>query len=70
MFRKFLLGSAFILTFAIGVSAQTDWKGFYAGGNAGDTLGRATANTTTVFSPTGYFAASSVPAIAAAGGRT
>jgi outer membrane immunogenic protein len=67
MCMRFLLGTAFVLALAMGVSAQTDWRGFYAGGNAGDTLGRSTADTTTVFSPTGYFASSSVPAIAAAG---
>jgi len=67
MFKQFFLGSAIILTFAVAVSAQTDWKGFYAGGNAGDTLGRATADTSTVFSPTGYFATTSVTAITAAG---
>ena len=55
-----------ILTLAVcSASAQTDWKGFYLGGNAGGNLSRTDATTTTVFSPTGYFASSSVPAIAA-----
>ncbi len=67
MFRKLLLGSAMILTFAVAASAQTDWKGFYAGGNLGDALGRATADTSTVFTATGYFAGTSVVAIGAAG---
>jgi outer membrane immunogenic protein len=67
MYKQFLLGSAFIVIFATAVSAQTDWRGFYAGANAGDTLGRSTADTSTVFSSTGYFAATSVPAIATAG---
>lgn len=46
-------------------SAQTDWKGFYIGANVGGNLSRTDATTTTVFSPTGYFAITSVPAIAA-----
>src|SRR5438552_10446021 len=44
-----------------------DWKGFYVGGNAGGAKGVSEEQTTTVFSPTGYFASSSVPAIAIAG---
>jgi outer membrane immunogenic protein len=67
MFRRFLVGFSISLTLAVAGSAQTDWKGIYAGGNVGDTLGRSTAETTTVFSPTGYFATTSVPAITAAG---
>ncbi|HXB19892.1 MAG TPA: outer membrane beta-barrel protein, partial [Candidatus Solibacter sp.] len=59
---------AMILALAAGVSAQTtDWKGFYVGGNAGGVKGSADTFTSTVFSPTGYFAMSSVPAIAAVG---
>lgn len=47
-------------------SAQTaDWKGFYVGGNVGADISHADANTTTIFSPTGYFATTSPPAIAA-----
>jgi outer membrane immunogenic protein len=53
---------------ASSISAQ-DFSGFYFGGNAGAALGRSDANTTTVFSPTGYFAMSSVPAIATAGAQ-
>lgn len=67
MFKRILLGSAIVLTFAMGVSAQTDWRGFYAGGNVGDTLGRSTADTSTVFSSTGYFNITSPPAINTAG---
>ena len=48
-------------------SGSDTWNGFYAGGYAGFGMRRATANTTTVFSPTGYFASSSVPAIASSG---
>src|SRR5260370_21109573 len=59
---------AMILAAATGVSAQTaDWKGFYVGGNAGGVKGSSDSYTSTVFSPTGYFAMSSVPAIAAVG---
>ncbi len=59
---------AMILALATGVSAQTaDWKGFYVGGNAGGVKGSSDSFTNTVFSPTGYFALSSVPAIAAIG---
>ena len=47
-----------------------NWSGFYAGVNAGVGFGRASASTDTVFSPTGYFAATSVPAISTAGSQT
>src|SRR5436305_950367 len=52
-----------------GPSSAT-WDGFYVGGYAGVGLRRATANTTTVFSPTGYFAATSAPAVGTAGRQT
>jgi opacity protein-like surface antigen/outer membrane protein OmpA-like peptidoglycan-associated protein len=58
------------MTFALvaGVSAQSnDWKGFYIGGNAGGVKGSSDSHIFTVFSPTGYFATTSVPAIAAIG---
>jgi outer membrane immunogenic protein len=61
---------ACVLTIALiaGVSAQSnDWKGFYIGGNAGGVKGSSDSHEFTVFSPTGYFAASSIPAIAAIG---
>jgi len=48
-------------------AATTDWSGFYVGATAGHADGSADVTTTTVFSPTGYFATSSVPAITAAG---
>jgi outer membrane immunogenic protein len=47
-----------------------NWSGFYVGLNAGAAFGRAQEQTTTVFSPTGYFASTSVPAIQAAGDQT
>lgn len=49
------------------VAPVYNWTGFYVGLNAGAVFGHAEDATTTVFSPTGYFATSSVPAIAAVG---
>ncbi|MBC7577065.1 MAG: porin family protein [Tardiphaga sp.] len=46
-----------------------NWTGLYLGVNAGGAWGRSAAATSTVFSPTGYFAATSVPAIALAGNQ-
>jgi len=46
---------------------SSSWTGFYVGGFVGGNWGRATADTTTVFSSTGYFAPNSVPAIETAG---
>ena len=46
-----------------------NWSGFYLGLNAGGAWGRSDSATSTVFSPTGYFAPSSVPAIAAVGAQ-
>src|SRR3981081_3124840 len=43
------------------------WTGFYIGATAGGDWGRSDANTSTVFSPVGYFAASSAPVLNAAG---
>ena len=50
-------------------SAQsaTDWTGWYLGGNAGYGFGKSNVTTSTVFSPTGYFANSSVNSINAMG---
>ncbi|HTL97419.1 MAG TPA: hypothetical protein VL181_01320, partial [Holophagaceae bacterium] len=44
-------------------SAQsaTDWTGWYLGGNAGYAFGKSDVTTSTVFSPTGYFANGNVP---------
>lgn len=57
-----------VLAMVAGASAQADdWKGLYVGGNAGGVKGSSDSFTSTVFSPTGYFATSSIPAIAAAG---
>ena len=60
MLKRCLFGFSMILIFVAAASAQTVWKGFYAGGNFGAALGRSTANTSTVYSSTGYFVHSSV----------
>lgn len=44
-----------------------DWTGFYVGANAGGAWGRSDPSTTTVLSPAGYFNATSVPVVNAAG---
>ncbi len=49
------------------VAPTHDWTGFYIGGNAGGQWGSADPTTSTVFSGFGYFASSSVPAIATVG---
>jgi outer membrane immunogenic protein len=46
-----------------------NWTGFYIGGTLGGVFGNFDPATSTVFSPTGYFAATSVPAIGAVGSR-
>jgi len=46
------------------------WNGVYAGLNGGWAKGISNATTTTVFSPTGYFATTSPPAIASAGDQS
>jgi outer membrane immunogenic protein len=49
------------------VAPAFSWTGFYLGVEGGGAWGGSDPTTTTVFSPTGYFATSSVPAIANAG---
>ena len=70
--NKFL-GGACVLMLALfsGVTAHAgDYKGFYVGGNIGGASGdKIGAQTSTIFSPTGYFAASSVPAITTTGNQ-
>jgi len=58
---------ALALFAAIPAHAGDDWKGFYVGGNAGGVKGNSDVFTQTIFSPTGYFAMSSIPAIAKVG---
>ncbi len=54
---------------ALPVQAQTNWAGPYVGGNVGAALGQSKTQQSTVFSPTGYFASSSVPAVNGAGSK-
>jgi outer membrane immunogenic protein len=49
------------------VAPVYNWTGFYVGVNAGGEWGQSDPRTTTVFSPFGYFASSSVDTIAVAG---
>jgi outer membrane immunogenic protein len=69
--RRLVPAVAIVLGSVLPASAQSaapaDWKGLYVGVSLGAALEAGTAETTTVFSPTGYFATTSVPAIAAAG---
>jgi outer membrane immunogenic protein len=46
-----------------------NWTGFYVGLNAGGAWNESNPTTTTVFSPTGYFAATSPPAIGIVGNQ-
>jgi outer membrane immunogenic protein len=73
--KKFALGILIALTGATCATAADlyvkapvvapvyNWTGFYIGGNVGGAWGNFDPTTSTVFSPVGYFAASSVPAI-------
>jgi outer membrane immunogenic protein len=45
------------------VAPVYNWTGFYVGGNVGGQWGTSDPTTATVFSPVGYFATTSVPAI-------
>lgn len=47
-----------------------NWTGFYVGGNVGGQWGSADPTTSTVFSPAGYFASSSVPAVNTVGAQS
>jgi len=67
--RFFLRSCAMVLVLAaasFGQSGQS-WKGFYVGANVGGVKSNSDAFTYTAFSPTGYFATTSIPAIAAVG---
>ena len=67
--NRFLAGTcalAFVL-FGLGsAKAADEFKGFYVGANAGGAFGRFDVDTSPIFSPTGYFASTSTPAITAA----
>ncbi|HXC16329.1 MAG TPA: outer membrane beta-barrel protein [Holophagaceae bacterium] len=67
--KRNLLASLLLVGATTIGSAQsvTNWTGFYLGGNAGYAFGKSDVTTSTVFSPTGYFANSSVNSINATG---
>jgi outer membrane immunogenic protein len=67
MLKKSLIALMWIPIFVVAASAQTNWNGFYAGGNFGAALGRSTADTSTIFTGSDYFLPDSVAAIASAG---
>src|SRR5665811_226133 len=70
MNKLFLGAVAVAFAFCMALPAQADdFSGFYVGVTGGQASGTTLANTTTVFSPTGYFAASSVPAIGTVGNQ-
>jgi outer membrane immunogenic protein len=46
-----------------------NWTGFYVGGNVGGQWGSSDLNTSTIWTPAGYFGTSSVPAINAVGAQ-
>ena len=67
--NRFLAGTcvlAFVLLGLGSAKAASDFKGFYVGANAGGAFGRFDVDTSPVFSPTGYFASTSTPAITVA----
>jgi outer membrane immunogenic protein len=72
--NRFLKGTcalAFVLLALRSANAADDeFKGFYVGANVGGAFGRPKVDTSPSFSPTGYFAATSVPAIASASNQT
>jgi outer membrane immunogenic protein len=69
MLRRFIvLGTAMVICLCAAIIAQAaDWTGVYVGENSGVAIGTTNVKTSTVSSPTGYFATTSPPAIAAAG---
>src|SRR5262245_2142222 len=71
MGKKIILaGFAAAFVFFAGLSsARASWSGLYVGVNGGKGFGKFNANTSTIFSPTGYFATTSVPAISSAGAQ-
>ena len=66
--NRFLAGTcvlAFVLV-AFGAANAQEFNDFYVGGNAGVVSGRVSPLTAPIFSPTGYFATTSTPAITTA----
>lgn len=69
--KKIILLAASIAALVTGQAvAETNWTGGYTGLNAGWGFGNAKEHTSTVYSGSGYFASTSVPSIAANGGKT
>jgi outer membrane immunogenic protein len=69
--RLFAVSCLFILALVAAASASAqNFSGFYVGAFAGGSVDNSVAQTTTVFASTGYFATTSVPAIASAGKMT
>ncbi|HME58830.1 MAG TPA: outer membrane beta-barrel protein [Terracidiphilus sp.] len=76
--KKFLAIAAIAAMIPVSALAQaaaqnkndtTNWTGFYAGLYVGGAIGSSNAQTATVYSSTGYFATTSVPAIAITGNQ-
>jgi outer membrane immunogenic protein len=76
--KKVLVIAAIVMMLPVAVLAQaaaqnkndaTKWTGFYAGINVGGAFGSSNAQTATVYSSSGYFANTSVPAIAITGNQ-
>jgi outer membrane immunogenic protein len=66
---RFLLRSCVLCFALVAAGFGQSWTGFYIGADAGGFKGGSNAYTSTVFSGTGYFAMSSIPAIAAVGNQ-
>src|SRR5690349_18952248 len=69
-FFKGTCALAFVLFVLGSAQAADDFKGFYVGVNAGGAFGRPRVDTSPTFSSTGYFAATSTPAITKASNQT
>src|SRR5579872_1975075 len=71
LMNKFLatLCLLFFALVTVGSAKAGDFNGFYVGANVGWAGTTSNLHTTTVFSPTGYFATTSPPAIAIAGAQ-
>ncbi len=68
MKRILAASCAIAVALLAGAAAQAqNFKGFYVGGYAGGSFARFDTSTVPAFSPTGYFATTSTPAIATAG---
>ena len=70
VYRSLAVISVMLFALAAMGAAQSNFTGFYVGANLGGASGTSNAKTTTIFSPTGYFAMTSPGAIAIAGAQT